>query len=101
MYFKTLNQISNLCGIKFSQFNENDILVHFNFGIHDIPWLQIAEKINLGDITMYSFMGRIPIIFSFLSEPRQICTHVSEIKLKYWRTEVLALLAFTANIAKI
>ena len=39
-YCKTLN----ICGIKFSRFNENNILEYFNFGGHDIPWLQIVKK---------------------------------------------------------
>ena len=41
VFYKTLN----ICGIKISRFNENDILAHFNFGNHDIPWLQIVKKI--------------------------------------------------------
>ena len=36
--------VLNICGIKFSRFTENDILAHFNFGVHDIPWLQIEKK---------------------------------------------------------
>ena len=40
-YCKTLN----ICGIKFSLCTENDILAHFNFGVHDTPWLQIVKKI--------------------------------------------------------
>ena len=40
-YCETLH----ICGIKFSRFSENDILVYFNFGGHDIPWLQIVKKI--------------------------------------------------------
>ena len=34
-----------ICGIKFSRFNKNDILAYFNFGGHDIPWLQMVKKI--------------------------------------------------------
>ena len=33
-----------ICGIKISRFNENDVLVHSNFGVHDITWLQIVKK---------------------------------------------------------
>ena len=33
-----------ICGIKFSRFDKNDILTHFNFGIHDLPSLQILKK---------------------------------------------------------
>ena len=33
-----------ICGIKFSPFNENDILAHFNFRINDVSWLQIVKK---------------------------------------------------------
>ena len=40
-YCKTLN----ICGIKFCRFNKNNILAYFNFGGHDIPWLQIVKKI--------------------------------------------------------
>ena len=40
VYCKTLN----ICGIKLSLFTENDILVHFHFGIHYIIWLQIIKK---------------------------------------------------------
>ena len=40
-YCKTLN----IHGVKFSLFNENDILSHINFGIHDILWLKIIRKI--------------------------------------------------------
>ena len=40
-YCKTLN----ICGIKFSRFNENDILAQFDFGVYDILWLQIVQKI--------------------------------------------------------
>ena len=35
----------NICGNKFSWLNENDILGYFNFGGHDISWLQIVNKI--------------------------------------------------------
>ena len=35
----------NIRGIKFSGFNENDILAHSNFGIHEIPWFMIVKKI--------------------------------------------------------
>ena len=41
VYCKTLN----ICGIRFSRFTENDILAHFNFGIHDISWIQIVKKV--------------------------------------------------------
>ena len=30
--------------LKFLQSNENDILVHFNFGVHVVPCLQIVKK---------------------------------------------------------
>ena len=39
-YCKTLN----ICGIRFSRSNENNILAYFKFGGHDIPWLQIVKK---------------------------------------------------------
>ena len=29
-----------ICGIKFSPFNENDILAQIGFGAHDIAWLK-------------------------------------------------------------
>ena len=35
----------NIYGIKFSRFNENDILTYFNFGGQDVLWLQIVKKI--------------------------------------------------------
>ena len=41
MYCKTLN----IYGIKFLRFIENDILAYFNFGGHDILWLQTLKKI--------------------------------------------------------
>ena len=34
----------NICVIKFSQTSENNILVCFNFEVHDISWLQIVKK---------------------------------------------------------
>ena len=40
-YCKTLN----IRGVKFLRFNENNILAHFNFGVHDNPWLKIVKKI--------------------------------------------------------
>ena len=39
VYCKTLN----IHGIKFLQFYENYMLVHFNFGVHDIPWFKIVK----------------------------------------------------------
>ena len=42
-YCKTLN----ICGNKLSRFNDNDVLAYFNFGGHDLPWLQIDSKENL------------------------------------------------------
>ena len=48
-YCKTLN----VCGIKFSRFNENDILAYFNFGGHDIPWLQMVKKIFYKFVTFF------------------------------------------------
>ena len=35
-YCKSLN----ISGVEFSRFNENNILVHFNFGVHDILLLR-------------------------------------------------------------
>ena len=43
LYCKTLY----ICGIKFSRFNDNDVLAYFNFGGHDLPWLQIVKKVIL------------------------------------------------------
>ena len=43
LYCKTLN----IHGVKFSRFNENDILAHFNFGVHDIVWLKIVKKFDI------------------------------------------------------
>ena len=40
----------NICDIKISRFNENDILAHFNF---DIPWLQIVKKISCKLVTVF------------------------------------------------
>ena len=40
-YYKTLN----ICGVKFSWFNEIDTLAYFNVGVHDLPWLMIVKKI--------------------------------------------------------
>ena len=40
VYCETLN----ILGVKFLCFNENDIIAHFNFGIH-ILWLKIVKKI--------------------------------------------------------
>ena len=42
-YYITLN----IRGVKFSRFIENDILAHFNFGVHcgDILWFMIVKKI--------------------------------------------------------
>ena len=34
----------NIRGIKFSRFNENNILAYFNFDGHDIPWFQMVKK---------------------------------------------------------
>ena len=39
-YCKTLI----ICDSKFSQFSESNMLAHFNFGVHDIPWLQKVKK---------------------------------------------------------
>ena len=49
VYCKTLN----ICGIKFSRFNENDILPHFNFGGHGISWLQMVKKICWKIVTFF------------------------------------------------
>ena len=43
VYYKT----RNVCGIKISRFNENEIFEHFNFGGHDTPRLQIIKKIEV------------------------------------------------------
>ena len=43
LHCKTLD----ICGIKFSRFDESDIFAHFNFGTYDITWLQIVKKTNL------------------------------------------------------
>ena len=37
-------KILNIWVITFSRFDENDILVYFNFVGHDIPWFQIVKK---------------------------------------------------------
>ena len=50
MYCKTFN----IWGIKFSQFNENDIMAYFNFGDDDIPWLQMVKKILCKFVTFFS-----------------------------------------------
>ena len=34
-----------VCGVEILWFIEDDILMHFNFGIHDMPWLQRVKKI--------------------------------------------------------
>ena len=39
-YCKTLTT----CSVKFSRFNENDILAHFTSGAYDILWLKIVKK---------------------------------------------------------
>ena len=43
LYCKTLN----IRSVKFLRFNENDILAHFNFGVHVIPWLKKVKKIDV------------------------------------------------------
>ena len=43
----------NIRGLKFLGFNENDILVYFNFGIHNISWLKIVKKILCKSLTFY------------------------------------------------
>ena len=48
-YCKTLD----IRGVKFSRINENDILAHFNFGVHDIIWLKIVKKIWCKSVTFY------------------------------------------------
>ena len=35
----------NICGIKFSRFNENDVRAHFNFGVYNLLWLYVVKKI--------------------------------------------------------
>ena len=40
-------QTLNICGIKFSRVNGNDILGYFNFYDHDIPWLLMVKKIDI------------------------------------------------------
>ena len=35
----------NIRDVNFPRFNEQDILAHFNFGVHDIPWLKMVKKI--------------------------------------------------------
>ena len=42
-----------ICDIKFSRFSENDILVYFNFSGHDIPWLQMVNKIWCKFVTFF------------------------------------------------
>ena len=44
----------NICGIKFSRFNENDILVYFNFVGHDIPWFQIVKKFSCKFVSRFA-----------------------------------------------
>ena len=41
VYPKTLN----IRCVKILQFNENDILAHFNFGAHDILCLKTVKKV--------------------------------------------------------
>ena len=41
VYCETLS----IRGVKFSRYFENDKFAHFNFGVHDIPWLKIVKKI--------------------------------------------------------
>ena len=41
MYCKTLNIRSVIC----LRFNENDILAHFNFWVHDIILLKEVKKV--------------------------------------------------------
>ena len=37
-----------ICGINLLRFKENDIMAHFNLGVHDIyiPWLQTVIKMK-------------------------------------------------------
>ena len=49
-YCKTLN----ICGTKLSRLTENDILTHFNFGGHDIQWLQIVKNIIIYNCNILS-----------------------------------------------
>ena len=42
----------NICGIRISE-NEIHVLAHFNFGIDDIPWLQIVKKISCTYTTFF------------------------------------------------
>ena len=43
--FKIKCRPLNICGIIFSQLNNNGILAQFNFYIYDIPRLQIVKQI--------------------------------------------------------
>ena len=120
----------NICGIKCSRFNENDLLVHFNFGVHEIPWFQIVKKIWCKYVTVFlNFLSnyilchllesphwgdsngmpqyivswnvykisQILIGFSFLSEPGLSCGYGSVLKIRYCRTNILALFAFNCQ----
>ena len=48
-YCKTLN----IRCVRFSWFDDNDILAHFNFGVNDILWLKIVKKIRCKSVTFY------------------------------------------------
>ena len=45
VFFPYTVKTLNICGIKFSRFDETDILSHSNFGVHEIPWLQTVKKV--------------------------------------------------------
>ena len=55
-YCKTLNKEVS----KILQFNENDILGQINFGILDIPWIQIIQKILCKSVTVFLTFLFIP-----------------------------------------
>ena len=45
---------------KFLRFNENAILVHINFGVHDMPWVEITNKIRC-NVTVF-----LPLLLLFI-----------------------------------
>ena len=44
----------DICGIKFSRFNETDILAEINFGVYNIPWFQITIDVSLFGLSYFS-----------------------------------------------
>ena len=44
-YMKRYCTTLNIRGVNFLRYFENDKLAHFNFGVHDIPWIKVVKKI--------------------------------------------------------